>query len=344
MPRQGNGTYTLPPNTWFPGVNGVTATTSDWNATATDIQAAITQSVSSDGQTPMTGNLPMGNNKITGLAPATADTDGASLANIQAAVGQSGAAVFRNRIRNPNFEVNQRVVSGSVVLAAGAYGHDGWKAGAAGCTYTFTTSGVDTVITITAGSLQQIIEGRYIEGGSYVMSWFGTAQGKIAAGSYAASGVTAASVTAAGNLTVEFNTGTLSRVQLEPGTVPTPFERKGYANELAWCKRYLPVWRSLSTNDQVGAGQATSGTTAIINYTFDVELRASVTSVSAGGSFVVTSATGAALVLTGMTLAVTGRRSVLLSAPVAGGLVAGNGTTMQGTLATSIIVFGGAEL
>jgi len=260
------------------------------------------------------------------------------------ALGLGPVISFRNRIRNPNFEVNQRTVSGSVVLAAGQYGHDGWKAGAAGCTYTFATSGIDTVITITAGSLQQIIEGRYIEGGSYVMSWFGTAQGKIAAGSYAASGVTAASVTAAGNLTVEFNTGTLSRVQLEPGTIPTPFERKGFAWELAWCKRYLAVWRSLSTNEQVGAGQATSATTSLINYTFDVELRFSVTSVAAGGSFVVTSAAGAALAITGMTLAVTGRRSVLLSCPVGGGLVAGNGATLQGTLSTSAIIFGGAEL
>lgn len=78
MPRNGSGTYSLPVNSWFPAVNGVTATSSDWNNTAQDIQAALTQSVSSDGQTPMTGNLPMGNNKITGLAAGTANTDAAN--------------------------------------------------------------------------------------------------------------------------------------------------------------------------------------------------------------------------------------------------------------------------
>jgi len=78
MPRNGAGSYSLPNNSWFPAVNGVTATSTDWNNTAQDIQAAMTQSVSSDGQTPMTGDLPMGNNKIIGLAPGTANTDAAN--------------------------------------------------------------------------------------------------------------------------------------------------------------------------------------------------------------------------------------------------------------------------
>lgn len=78
MPRNGSGTYNLPSNSWFPAVNGVTATSTDWNTTAQDIQAALTQSVSADGQTPMTGNLQMGNNKVTGLANGTAATDAAT--------------------------------------------------------------------------------------------------------------------------------------------------------------------------------------------------------------------------------------------------------------------------
>jgi hypothetical protein len=75
MPRNGAGTYNPPASTWNPGVNGVTATTADFNALLVDLSAAVTQSVSSDGQTPMTGNLPMGNNKITGLTAGTANTD-----------------------------------------------------------------------------------------------------------------------------------------------------------------------------------------------------------------------------------------------------------------------------
>lgn len=75
MPRNGSGTYSAPSNSWNPPVNGVNATAADWATTQNDYAAALTQSVSSDGQTPMTGNLPMGNNKITGLANGTASTD-----------------------------------------------------------------------------------------------------------------------------------------------------------------------------------------------------------------------------------------------------------------------------
>lgn len=80
MPRNGAGTFNLVNNTWFPAVNGVLATSTDWGTFISDVASALTQSVSSDGQTQMTGSLPMGNNKITGLAPGTANTDAAQFA------------------------------------------------------------------------------------------------------------------------------------------------------------------------------------------------------------------------------------------------------------------------
>ena len=143
-----------------------------------------------------------------------------------------------NAIINGNFQVNQRGVSGTVTLAAGAYGHDRWKAGASGCTYTFATSNNVTTLTITAGSLIQVIEGINLYSGTYALSWSGTAQGKIGAGSYSGSGVTG-SVTGGTNLNIEFNTGTLSLVQFEPGTEVSPFERRDYGRELMMCERYL---------------------------------------------------------------------------------------------------------
>jgi hypothetical protein len=48
------------------------ATGADFQAQLTDIAAAITQSFSKDGQTPMTGSLPMNNNSIIGVAAGTA--------------------------------------------------------------------------------------------------------------------------------------------------------------------------------------------------------------------------------------------------------------------------------
>lgn len=159
----------------------------------------------------------------------------ASQTDLQSALN---AKSNRNYIINGGFQINQRGVSGTVTLSAGAYGHDRWKAGASGCTYTFATSGGVTTITISAGSLQQVIEGANLETDTYTLSWGGTAQGKIGgAGSYGASGISA-SVTGGSNLTIEFNTGTLSKVQLERGSQATDFENRHYAHEEVLCLRY----------------------------------------------------------------------------------------------------------
>ena len=143
----------------------------------------------------------------------------------------------KNVIINGNFGINQRGVSGTVTLAAGAYGHDRWKAGASGCTYTFATTNNVTTLTISSGSLIQVIEGLNLYSGTYTLSWTGTAQGKIGAGSYAGSGVTGTAVGGT-NLNIEFNTGTVSLVQFEQGSVATPFERRPFGTELALCQRY----------------------------------------------------------------------------------------------------------
>lgn len=75
MARDGSGNYSLPVNSWNPATNGSPATAADWQSIINDVATAITQSVSKDGQTPMTGNLAMGGNKVTGLAAGTATTD-----------------------------------------------------------------------------------------------------------------------------------------------------------------------------------------------------------------------------------------------------------------------------
>jgi hypothetical protein len=68
MPRNGSGVYTLPATSSFnPAVTGQQATAPDWNTTATDLAAAISQSVSADGQTTITGNMPFAGFRATGL-------------------------------------------------------------------------------------------------------------------------------------------------------------------------------------------------------------------------------------------------------------------------------------
>jgi hypothetical protein len=122
----------------------------------------------------------------------TNSTQIATTAYVLAAVtgGTAAAIPGANNADNGGFAVNQRTYVSGTALAAGAYGHDRWKAGAGGGTYTFAApSGPSNSITITAGTLQQVIEGAALAGGTYTLSWTGTAQGRIGAGSYAASPV-----------------------------------------------------------------------------------------------------------------------------------------------------------
>ena len=70
--RNGSGTYSIPVNSWNPAVNGVSATAADWQTLINDVATALTGSLAADGQTPMSGALAMGANKITGIAAATA--------------------------------------------------------------------------------------------------------------------------------------------------------------------------------------------------------------------------------------------------------------------------------
>ena len=149
---------------------------------------------------------------------------------------------MKNRIIDGGFILNQRGYVSGASLSAGTYAHDRWKAGSGGCTYTFTQGalGVNTTITITAGTLVQVIEGcNLAEGGTYVLSWTGTAQGRLNGGTYGASGsVVITGWTAGTNLNVEFNTGTLGNVQLEKGSTATSFDYRPYGTELALCQRY----------------------------------------------------------------------------------------------------------
>ena len=73
MSRNGSGTYSLPAGN---PVVSQTVISSTWaNNTMNDIASALTGSVASDGQTPMTGPLNMNSNKVTNLANATVNGD-----------------------------------------------------------------------------------------------------------------------------------------------------------------------------------------------------------------------------------------------------------------------------
>lgn len=152
-------------------------------------------------------------------------------------------ASFRNRVRNGGFTVNQRSLSGNISLGAGAYGHDGWKAGAAGCSYSVGRGNGVNTLTISGGSLVQVVEGPlYIQnGGTFTLSWAGVGQARINGGAYGISPLTVSDLPPDTNVTIEFGTGYFANIQFEPGSVATPFEVRD--DELYRCMRYFQYFQ-----------------------------------------------------------------------------------------------------
>lgn len=178
---------------------------------------------------------------------------------------------FRNKIINGGFAVNQRVYVSGAAVGTGLYGHDRWKMAASGDTYTFSTTNNKTTVTIPAGKvLQQVIEGLNLQTGTYTLSWEGTAQGKIGAGALSDSGVTG-SITGGTNTTIEFGPGTVANIQLEPGSVATPFEARPYGTELALCQRYALLMPSMGLYS--AAYSSTAGVTDVLSITLPSEMR-----------------------------------------------------------------------
>ena len=90
MSRNGSGTYSLPSGN--PVVTN-TIISSTWaNTTLSDIANALTNSVASDGQTTMSGNLNLGNNKILNVDDGTDATDAVNYGQLLA-LGVSGKIV-----------------------------------------------------------------------------------------------------------------------------------------------------------------------------------------------------------------------------------------------------------
>ena len=259
----------------------------------------------------------------------------------------STSSADRSAIINGNFGINQRAVSGTVSLAAGIYGHDRWKAGTGGCTYTFATSQNVTTITITAGTLVQVIEGVNLQSGSYILSWTGTATGRVDSGSYGASGTIGTAVGGT-NQSIEFSTGTVSKVQYEPGTAITNFTQRQYQAELALCQRYLPAWITTGATQSVGAtGMCYSTTAAEFQLPYPVQPRVIPTGITATANRF-GALTSAGSISAASTPSLNGSASTLqaLSILLAGtsGLTAGNATILYSTAGAGTILATGCEL
>jgi hypothetical protein len=142
-----------------------------------------------------------------------------------------------NLIVNGDGRVNQ---SGYVSGATGGTNNitlDRWRVFATTYGLTFSTLDNRRLMTIGASPITQNVMGSDIVGGDYVINWTGTATCSVNGGPPTTKGTTF-SLTAGSNVDITFTSGTFTDVQLERGTVPTPFQTRPYAEELALCKFY----------------------------------------------------------------------------------------------------------
>jgi hypothetical protein len=201
---------------------------------------------------------------------------------------------FRNKIINGDFRINQRGYVSAANLASGAYGFDRWKSNFTNTTLTFTSAPQGQSLTINSGGgIEQVIERENMPAGTYILTWTGTATGRVyntgaTPPSYAASPITV-TLDGTANVEVEFTasggTRTLQNVQLEAGSVASAFERRPIGTELALCQRYyeksFPInfapanggANSFATNAGVNAFYTINGVNGAGTITFKVAKR-----------------------------------------------------------------------
>jgi hypothetical protein len=134
-------------------------------------------------------------------------------------------AGFRNILINGDLKINQRGVT-IAAAAVGAYGPDRWKK-------------------VDAGNMTQIVEdGNFVPGATYTLSGTGVTTQQLTA-------------PASGNWTLPNIPIAATNIQLEQGTVATPFEHRPIGVELMLCQRYYESSYPLGTAPAAGvtAGQ-----------------------------------------------------------------------------------------
>ena len=113
MSRNGSGVYNLPSGN--PVVSGTTITTTWANTTLNDIASSLTGSVAADGQTPMTGALNMGSNKVISVTDPTSAQDAATKAYVDASIPNTSS--FLTKTNNLS-DVSNATTSRTNLVAA----------------------------------------------------------------------------------------------------------------------------------------------------------------------------------------------------------------------------------
>jgi hypothetical protein len=139
----------------------------------------------------------------------------------------------------------------------------------------------------------------------------------------------------------------ITGVQLEVGTVATPFEREIYSETLAKCQRYLPAFIPSSTGTGQGpVGQAYAATNALVSIPFQTVARVFPTGISVTNAtnFAVTQANTTRVTASAVNFNGGSTYGSVIDVAVASGLVAGNATVLWVNTLPCQILFTGCEL
>jgi hypothetical protein len=167
----------------------------------------------------------------------------------------------RNLIINGSGRINQRgYTSGTATSGPNQFTLDRWFVVTSGQNLTFTGDNSRRVMTAPAGGVRQVVEGVNVLGGDHVLNWDGTATATV--NGVARTKGEVFTLPANTNVVVGFAGGTFTDVQLERGTLATPFELRTFGQELALCERYYEV------GTIAFSGNVTSGSTYIARVRF----------------------------------------------------------------------------
>lgn len=190
------------------------------------------------------------------VAAATQSQHAVNLGQMQARTGTGGGFTLRNKLINAAGIVNQRgYVSGTATGGAGQYTVDRWKVNTSGQNLSWVANGAGVTFTAPAGGVKQIIPAGYIEGGTYTLSWTGSAIATVNGSAIVSGG----NIVIAANTqtTVTFSSGTFAFPQFEIGTVATAFEWRQPV-ELSICQQFYEFGNGfMASYNAVGWSMAT---------------------------------------------------------------------------------------
>lgn len=201
------------------------------------------------------------------IAQAIKNTPSGSISatTVQAALNELDTEkINKNEVYSPNLLINSNglvnqdaYISGTATTASNQYTIDMFRVVTSGQNLTFTTTAGATTFTAPAGGVDLPIENKDILGGSYVLSFLGTATAVVAQSSnnvtYADVTPTAGVYTITGGyyVRVRFTNGTFSKPKFEEGTIATPYSLPNIEVETAKCMRYyekiiIPINKEVS--------------------------------------------------------------------------------------------------